>query len=105
MGKVTRASQKRKLPRRTAETIAIGQRARTVRQESGRTVACVAKKARISKNHLYVLERGEALPTVPTLGRLAAALGVTREWLMGVAGARKQRNGTVRKNGNGGSAK
>lgn len=71
----------------------IGRRLRKLRKAAKLSVAETARRAQLSKNHLYVLERGEMMPSLPTLGRLAKVLGVTREVLTAKG------NG----NGNGGS--
>lgn len=82
------------MSRAKPEAVAIGGRIRSAIDESGLSVREVAAAADLSLNWLYVLMRGEAMPSLPTLGRLAKVLGVTRDWLEGVPGARRRpRNG------------
>lgn len=65
----------------SAEAKAIGRKLRKARKAAKLSVAETARRAEVSKNHLYVLERGEMMPSIPTLGRLAKVLGVSNEFL------------------------
>ena len=59
------------------DSAAVGGRLRRYRENQGRTVASVARQARIATSHLYGLENGNCSPSVETLVRLAGALGVS----------------------------
>jgi len=54
----------------------IGEAARTARESLGLTQAQVAKKAGISAQVYGRIERGGMMPSVPTLRRIAVALGM-----------------------------
>lgn len=66
-----------KLKTPIARREAIGSRLRAARKKAGLSVKDVSKRAELSKNHIYVLERGGSMPTDPTIGRLAKLYGVT----------------------------
>jgi transcriptional regulator with XRE-family HTH domain len=53
-----------------------GKRLRRLRQERGLTAVDFAKRARISRPHLYRLEGNHQEPTLSMLRKLAHALGV-----------------------------
>jgi transcriptional regulator with XRE-family HTH domain len=65
----------------TVETFAVvdvlGQRLRERRRELGLTLAEVAAAAEISVGHSSAIEKGNTLPSLPVLARLAHALGLT----------------------------
>src|SRR5258706_16022248 len=54
----------------------VGKRLRLIRKQMRLTQAELAEKAELSDNFLGLIERGEGHPTLPTLGRIAGALGV-----------------------------
>lgn len=60
----------------TAASIDIGHRLRVLREERGLTQRELARASRLSPNALSQIERGRVSPSVSTLNRLAAALGV-----------------------------
>ena len=82
---------------KATDPAAVGERIREARKDLELSGEKLADLAKMSRNHLYVLERGEAAPTLATLGRLAAVLDVSRDWLEGVAGSVKK--GEARRNG------
>jgi transcriptional regulator with XRE-family HTH domain len=50
---------------------------RELREERGLTQQAVAKHAKVTKNYITMLERGQRKnPSLPILRRIAAALGV-----------------------------
>lgn len=55
---------------------------RQLRTEKGLSQSALAERAGLSRNFVAQIERGESLPTVATLSRLAAALGVTSSELL-----------------------
>lgn len=61
---------------------AFGRRLKAARLKARLSVEAAAQAADISKNHLYVLERGESVPMLATIGRLARAYGISRECLL-----------------------
>lgn len=83
---------------RAAEQLAIGARIRERREALDLTGIEVAKLADVSEKHYYLIERGGAMPSGPTLGRIAKVLRESTDWLL--TGKRKNGNGH-RKNGNG----
>ncbi|MBI3764264.1 MAG: helix-turn-helix transcriptional regulator, partial [Chloroflexi bacterium] len=60
----------------SAASINVGGRVRALREESGMSLRALAKSSEMSPNALSQIERGNASPSVSTLNRLAAALGV-----------------------------
>lgn len=65
-----------------SEQRAVGKRIREARIASGVSAEEVAKAALITRNHYYVLERGAAMPSSPTLRRIARSIGVSIDWLL-----------------------
>lgn len=63
----------------------IGEAARTARESLGLTQAQVAKTAGISAQVYGRLERGGMMPSVPTLRRIAVALGMEPGELLGMS--------------------
>jgi transcriptional regulator with XRE-family HTH domain len=61
---------------------ALGHALRAQREALGRTQAEVAAEAKVNRAYLSELESGRRNPTVTTLARLGAALGVSLEGLM-----------------------
>lgn len=57
--------------------LGVGEKVRQLRRALGWSQGDLASHARLSRNFVAQIERGESVPTVATLGRLAAALGVT----------------------------
>lgn len=60
----------------------IGARIRAVRKSKKLSGFAVADKAKVSRYHYYVIERGETAVTAATLGRIAKALGVSADVLL-----------------------
>lgn len=54
----------------------VGKRLRLIRKQKGFTQAELAEKAELSDNFIGLIERGEGHPTLPTLDKIAEALGV-----------------------------
>jgi transcriptional regulator with XRE-family HTH domain len=52
----------------------LGERLRTVRQQSGVTQVVLAERAGLPQSHISEIERGVMLPNLLTLLRIAAAL-------------------------------
>jgi transcriptional regulator with XRE-family HTH domain len=61
----------------------LGAALRESRQRLGLSQQALAERAGVSRNFVAQIERGESVPTVVTLGRLAAALGVGIAGLLG----------------------
>src|SRR6478735_48963 len=59
------------------EAMRIGQRLRALRAERGLTILELAAKAGVSSGSISQIERGASNPSVSTLQKLRAALGVT----------------------------
>ena len=57
----------------------IGKHLRAYRKSAGMTQEKLAEKANISVHHLGFIERGKAKPTLDTLARIAAAVGIAVE--------------------------
>jgi transcriptional regulator with XRE-family HTH domain len=55
----------------------VGERLRAIRQLRRRTLKAVAERAGVSESFLSQVERGKASPSVASLSRIAAALGVS----------------------------
>lgn len=58
-------------------------RLRRLRKLAGLSQEALARRAGVSRNFLAQIERGESVPTVSVLRRLAAALGTTAAHLLG----------------------
>lgn len=71
---------------RTELSIQIGKAAREARSQKGLTQADVAERVKLTDEVYGRLERGDMLPSAPTLIKLSAALGVSADVLMGLAG-------------------
>jgi len=54
----------------------IGQRLKKIRKDKGITRAALAKQIDMSQTHLYRLEVGDQVPTLPVIERISSALGV-----------------------------
>ncbi|WP_298006325.1 helix-turn-helix domain-containing protein [Anaerolinea sp.] len=61
---------------RQAESIDVGQRLRTLREEKDISIRALARMSGLSANALSMIERGLTSPSVSTLNKLAAALKV-----------------------------
>jgi transcriptional regulator with XRE-family HTH domain len=61
-------------------------RLKRLRQQAGLSQQALAHRAGVSRNFVAQIERGESLPTVGVLRRLAAALGTTAAQLLGEEG-------------------
>lgn len=73
-----------------AESIAasIGARIMTIRSQRQLSLQEVADRAGISKSHVWELEQGRARnPTIDTAVRIASALGVSLDYLIGLSTA------------------
>jgi transcriptional regulator with XRE-family HTH domain len=84
---------------------AVGARIRATRKaleySAENLVQRVRRYARLTTNHLFVIERGEVMPSRRTLEAIAKALGKSPEWLR--TGVEPKKNGHG--NGNGGARK
>ena len=67
----------------------IGKAARAARRVRGLTQEEVAEQLDVSTEFYARMERGAALPSVPTLVRLAPILGASSDALLGLRGARR----------------
>ncbi|HEX5328256.1 MAG TPA: XRE family transcriptional regulator [Acetobacteraceae bacterium] len=67
------------------EAIALGSRLRRARTLAGATLEAIASAAGMTTGHLSRVERGEKLPSIGAVLRLASALGVSLGDLMGAA--------------------
>ena len=63
-----------------------GKRLRTLRERAGKSQGDLADKAGLSRVYLNQLEAGKRDPSLSTLTRLARALGVKLEALVGAEG-------------------
>lgn len=71
----------------TADPAEFGRWLRAAREERGITQQVLADRAGLSRSYLSDLERGRGVrPTIPTLDRLATALGVSNLDLLWAAG-------------------
>jgi transcriptional regulator with XRE-family HTH domain len=61
----------------------VGRRVAALRERERLSVPGLAKKARMDRTYVWRIERGDALPPVPRLAKLAAALNVTLSELLG----------------------
>ena len=68
--------------------VTIGKSVRTARAALGLSQADVAEKLGLSLEFIGRIERGVALPSVPTLVSLATALGVSGDALLGLGAER-----------------
>jgi len=66
----------RERSRDQAIAVAFGDRVRAARQEAGLSQEALAEAARLHPTFVSNIERGYRVPSVPTLLRLATALGV-----------------------------
>ncbi len=66
-----------------AESSAFGQRLRAARMHAGLSQGGLENRSGIPKARLSRYENGHVLPSIDTLGRLAAALGVSEASLLG----------------------
>jgi transcriptional regulator with XRE-family HTH domain len=62
--------------RQTPESVDVGERLRILREQRGLSQRALAAASDLSPNALSQIERGNVSPSVSTLNRLAAALGV-----------------------------
>jgi transcriptional regulator with XRE-family HTH domain len=67
----------------SAETSVFGKRLRTARVHAGLSQSGLESRSGIPKARLSRYENGHVLPSIDTLGRLAAALGVSEASLLG----------------------
>lgn len=65
-----------------SEQQGVGRRIREARLASEISAQDIADAALVTRNHYYVLERGQAMPSTPTLRRIAKKTGVTVDWLL-----------------------
>ena len=63
----------------------IGENIRRERKRQLLTIERLAEKAGITDNFLGKIERGEGMPSLPTLDSIACALGVSMDFLKGIA--------------------
>ncbi len=63
----------------------IGENIRRERKRQLLTIERLAEKAGITDNFLGKIERGEGMPSLPTLDSIACALGVSMDFLKGNA--------------------
>ena len=63
-----------------------GRRLRVLREEAGKSQGDLADRAGLSRTYLNQLEAGRRDPSLSTLTRLARALGVKLEALIGAEG-------------------
>jgi transcriptional regulator with XRE-family HTH domain len=68
---------------------------RSLRTDRGLSQQAVASRANLSRNFVAQVERGESVPTVATLSRIAAALGVGVAELLGETGPAVAESDTV----------
>jgi transcriptional regulator with XRE-family HTH domain len=73
--------------RRNGQTETLGQRLARIRKERGFTQVELAQKADTIQAVISDYERGRVRPHAAMLGRLAQALGVTADELLGIATA------------------
>lgn len=64
-------------------TRAIGQRIKKLREQSEFTQAKLAAEANITPAAISQIEKGERIPSTPILRRMAAALKVSTDYLLG----------------------
>ncbi|MCG8421897.1 MAG: helix-turn-helix domain-containing protein [Proteobacteria bacterium] len=73
----------------------IGQAARQARKSLELTQEDAAERIGVSAEFYARIERGHALPSVPTFARIVAALGVSADTLLGLRPERPERRGDV----------
>jgi transcriptional regulator with XRE-family HTH domain len=66
----------RQPPENNEEAVRIGRRLRALRSERGMTILELAAKAGVSSGNVSQIERGASNPSINTLHKLRAALGV-----------------------------
>jgi transcriptional regulator with XRE-family HTH domain len=59
----------------------VGENIRAARQKVGMTADQLAARAKVTTNHMYVIERGDKEPRLDTLKRIARALKRTLDQL------------------------
>ncbi len=64
--------------------VGIGERIREARQARKLSQEALALEVDVTQGAIGMYERGANLPSVETLPRLAAALGVSADWLLGI---------------------
>lgn len=72
--------------RQHPDLIAFGDAVRRLRAEKGLSQEALAFAAEIERGYLGRVERGDSVPALLVIARIARALGVTVERLMGNAG-------------------
>lgn len=78
-------------PRRNGHAETLGQRLARIRKDRGFTQVELAQKAGTIQAVISDYERGRVRPHAAMLGRLAQALGVTADELLGIAPASSQK--------------
>jgi transcriptional regulator with XRE-family HTH domain len=68
-----------------------GDRLRQAREGAGLTQEALARLAKIAQSDVSLMERGQMEPGLRRLTRLADALGVSTDWLLGRAAHRAGR--------------
>ena len=63
----------------------IGERIKIFRKSAGLTQEQLAKNSGLSRNAIYNYENGRRSPDIETLNKIAAALGVTSNELLGLS--------------------
>lgn len=71
----------------------IGKAAREARKSLGLTQEDAAERIGVSAEFFARIERGHALPSVPTFAKIAGALGVSADVLLGLQTERSDRRG------------
>src|SRR6218665_186368 len=71
---------------RSELSVQIGKAAREARLQKGLTQADVAERVKLTNEVYGRLERGDMLPSAPTLIKLSITLGVSADVMMGLAG-------------------
>ena len=70
----------------------LGARLRTARQEAGLSMRALARESGVSQPFLSMVERGQSAPSISTLYRIAAALGIAPVELMAGDGVEPSRS-------------
>lgn len=73
----------------------LGARLREARIAQGFTQKRLAQLLDVREKDVSRWESGEHAPSTPRLARLAVALGVSADWLLGIEGPRPRSNGDV----------
>ena len=68
---------------KTNQPDAVGQRIKTTREKSGMTQAKLAAESEITPAAISQIESGERTPSTPILRRIASALKVSSDFLLG----------------------